>query len=311
MIIDTDAGIDDAIALMMALTHPEVEVLAITTVTGNVGVERVTSNVGLVLDVLKRGVPIYQGSSLPLIDEPVPSETLMGEDGLGNASRDLPDPRHTISVEPAALALIRLSSKAQKEAPFTLVAVGPLTNLALAIRLDPTFASRVPRLVIMGGAMEAKGNATPVAEFNFYADAEAAVIVMEAGFPEIWVLPWETSLNNLLLWPDHQAITQIKSPQAAFFTRITAHLIAILKDDFGLPGMPLPDPLAMAVALNPDIAKQAHHVPVAVETGGRLSRGLMAVDWHHVLNKAPNAHIVSEVDFDAVQSLLHSCFNTV
>jgi purine nucleosidase len=307
LIIDTDAGIDDAIALMIALSRPDVHVLGISTVTGNVAVDQVTNNVLKILDHMRKDILVYKGAPLPIVSKPIPVSDLMGVDGLGNAYDDLPFTGRTASSEPGALALIRLVHEAKTKGDFTLVALGPLTNLALAIRIDPTFARNVPRLVIMGGAMHAQGNITASAEFNFYADPEAATIVFEAGFSDLWVLPWETAVKYLHLWDDYEAMSNLGTANSEFYRMITAHISSILKEGMGLPGMPLPDPLAMAVALNPGAATKTDHVPVSVEVTGEIGRGLMAIDWYRSVKSEPNAHVISEVDFKFVLKLLRDC----
>jgi purine nucleosidase len=289
LIIDTDAGIDDAIALMIALSIPDVHVLGISTVTGNVAVDQVTNNVLKILDHMRKDILVYKGAPLPIVSKPIPVSDLMGVDGLGNAYDDLPFTGRTASSEPGALALIRLVHEAKTKGDFTLVALGPLTNLALAIRID------------------AQGNITASAEFNFYADPEAAAIVFEAGFSDLWVLPWETAVKYLHLWDDYEAMSNLGTANSEFYRMITAHISSILKEGMGLPGMPLPDPLAMAVALNSGAATKTDHVPVSVEVTGKIGRGLMAIDWYRSIKSEPNAHVISEVDFEFVLKLLRDC----
>lgn len=299
-IVDTDCGVDDAIALLMALSFSDVELAAITTVAGNTSVENVTRNVCLALDVAGRNAPVYRGCSRPLIGELPGIGGLMGSDGLGDASAALPPTRREIEHEHAALALIRLSHQLYK--PVTLVALGPLTNLALAVRLDAGFAQRISRLVIMGGAMYAQGNASPTAEFNFFADPEAAKIVLEAGFGDLWVLPWETSVAQALPWQEYDALVALQTPKAEFFKAITAPVRGALENVFRLPGMPLPDPLAMAVALDEHVASESAFLPAMVETTVGLGRGLMALEWFP--QHSPNIHLVKRVDFAVVLSIL-------
>jgi purine nucleosidase len=305
LIIDTDAGVDDAIGIMMALAHPDTEVAAVTAVTGNVHVDQVMRNVSLVLDVMGRDVPLYRGAARPLVGQPLSASDLMGADGLGNVSETMSPRPRAAQDEKAALALVRLARESQNDGPLTLAALGPLTNVALAVRLDPLFASRISRLVVMGGTSAARGNSGPAAEFNFAADPEAAAVVFEAGFPDLWVLPWETAVQNLLLWPNLDALLQGGAPRAAFFGQITGYLKAFLQNGLGLPGMPLPDPLAVAAALQPQIVTQSSHLPAAVETGGALGRGLLALGWTQPF-RPPNAHIITQVDFTAVMTLLQS-----
>jgi purine nucleosidase len=304
LIIDTDMGVDDAHALLMAMADPEVEVLGITTVVGNVGLSQVVKNVGHVLDLLNKEVPFYQGAQHPLISEPIPPSGLMGMDGLGNATQTLGEPDRLPEEEPAVMALIRMVEKAENEGDFTLVALGPLTNLALAIRMVPDFAARVPRLVIMGGTYKAMGNETWAAEFNFYGDPEAARIVLEAGFNDLWILPWEVAVEEMLLWQEYEAFTSLEGPRAAFFESITGASVKVLRDSFHLPGMPIPDQLAMAVALNPEaVVAEETFVLAGVEIEGRYGRGMLAVDWMRT-GGDPNIHLVSRVKKEAALKLM-------
>lgn len=307
MIIDTDTGVDDAIAIMMALASQETEILAITTVTGNTDVNQVNQNVPLLLDNLQKNIPIYPGAPLPLTGKKLSLFGLMGDDGLGNASRQMKKTnQNSLSSEYAALALTRIAR--ETDTPFTLVALGPLTNLALACKLDPQFASNINKLVVMGGAIEAKGNASEVAEFNFLADPEAAAVVFNAGFADLWVVSWEMALNNLLLWQDYEAILAHPTKATKILELMTRHTIGILKDSMGLPGMPMADPVAMAVALQPEIVTKAPFVPASIETRGALGRGLIAIDWYNQTQKKPNAHVVTEINYQKFLELLEYSF---
>ncbi len=304
LIIDTDMGVDDAHALLMALADKDAEVIGITTVVGNVGLQQVVKNTGHVLDIAGKVVPYYGGTQTPLVSRPIPPSGLMGIDGLGNTTHSLDTPQHQPDEEAAVLALIRMVKEADKDDDFTLVALGPLTNLALAVRMMPDFAARVPRLVVMGGAYKAMGNETWAAEFNFFGDPEAARIVLEAGFEDIWILPWEVSVEQMLLWPEYETLIALEGPRARFFEQITGASKKVLRDQFRLPGMPIPDQLAMAVALDPEgVIDEAVHVLVDVELKGRHGRGMLAIDWNHS-GGAANAHIVTRVHKDAALKIM-------
>jgi purine nucleosidase len=306
LIIDTDIGIDDAIAMMIALTDPKVDVLAITTVSGNVSVEQATTNTCLLLDHLNMDVPVFKGANSPIFGDRLPLGDFMGNDGLGNTTSKLPPSSRHVPSKHAALELIDLAKGTSKSEPFTLVALGPLTNLALAVRLDPAFVQNVPRLVIMGGAVNAMGNASASAEFNILADPEAAAIIFEAGFPDIWIIPWETAMKHIVLWEDVDKLKALDTSNSHLFFQITEHLSEIFRYNFRIPGMPLADPLAMAVALQPQISTAADHAHVSIETVGNFGRGLMAVDMLGITQKEPNAHIVTEVDYKSFWKMLYS-----
>ena len=301
IIIDTDTGVDDAVAIIMAAAS-QITITAITTVVGNTNLEQVTKNVGQLLSALKLDIPVYKGAASPLFGTAVDLGGLMGEDGLGNASASLPAPARPPEQEHAAIALTRLVR--QSPADTTLVALGPLTNIALALRLDPEFVQMVPRLMIMGGAVDAKGNASPAAEFNFYSDPEAASIVLQAGFEEIVILPWEASTRYMVLWEDIETMSILDTPKSDLFAKLNQHTSQNLKEAFNLPGIPFPDPLAMAVALDPSICTRAVKAPVMIETSGKIGRGLMAVDWYNSTQQPANAEIVLEVDFEAYKQYL-------
>ena len=304
ILIDTDLGVDDTIALLMALAHPEVEILAITTTHGNIGVEHVNRNVRQVLEYTRREIPVYPGSAVPLYGDALTPSLLMGTDGLGGASKQLPAPLMSLQTTPAGLALVQQIHAAAKRGDFCLVMLGPLTNLALALALDPQIPRLVPHLVIMGGAVDGRGNQTAAAEFNFYADPEAAGVVFRAGFPHLTLLPWETSIKYLLNWESYEQLTKIESRPAQLFTQVTASMVDFLKQQFHLPGTPLPDPLAMACALDARIIRQAPPTHCSVETAGSIGRGLLAVDWRGLSGPAFNANIVTEVDFERFLTML-------
>lgn len=306
LIIDTDMGVDDAHALLMAFADPDIDVIGITTVVGNVGLEQVVENAGHVLDLANKDIPYYRGAQFPLISEPIPPSGLMGMDGLGDATQAFGVPRHKPETESAVLAMIRMVNTIEEDSEFTLVALGPLTNLALAVRLMPDFVKRVPRLVVMGGTYKGMGNQTWAAEFNFYGDPEAARIVLEAGFRDLWILPWEVSVEQMLLWPEYDAFVALDNVRAEFFKKITGTSAKVLRDQFHLPGMPIPDQLAMAVALRPqEVVSEAVHVKASVEVEGRYGRGMLAIDWNHTSSDA-NVHIVTRVNRDSALKLMQA-----
>ncbi len=300
IIVDTDAGVDDAVALLLLLHDPLVEVKAITTVSGNVSVEKVTRNVGLLLAAGQLNVPIYAGAALPFWGQPMRSEDIMGEDGLGGAAATFSMPARQAESEPAAVALVRLAKEYQNLPDFTLLAIGPLTNLGLAVRLDPGFAKRVPHLVIMGGAVHARGNTSAAAEFNTFADPESARIIFSAGFPDIALLPWETSLENPLPWDRYNQLASLSTPIAQLFATITRSLSIMMKDQFGMPGYVLPDLLAAAVALDENLVTHVHPGFVDVDIAHGIGRGLTAVRWHSAQDPSANVRILEGVDSNGI-----------
>lgn len=307
LIIDTDAGVDDAIAIMMALSHPEINTLGITTVNGNVEVDKVTKNVGIISGLLNASVPVFRGCERPILANRSHSDGIHGSDGLGGASESYSGVAKGVEEERAALALVRLAK--QYADNFTLLALGPLTNIALAVRLDPLFVRNTPKLVIMGGAVEACGNASTVAEFNILADPEAASIVFDAGFKEIWVLPWETTLKYPVHWENFDELVSANTARSKFFYNITEQLVKLFKEVFKRDGLLIPDPLAAAVAIQPDVVQKAEQVSITIEINGRIGRGLTAVDWLLQYNNYPNCYVVSEINLVETIDLIRNALN--
>jgi purine nucleosidase len=290
-VIDTDPGVDDAHAIMMASAHPEAQVEAITTVAGNVSLERTTANACTILDVLEHDVPVYAGCDRPLVARPPDASHVHGADGLGDSG--YPASERQVADEHAVHTLIRLANASPGE--LTLVAIGPLTNLALATRLDPTLPGKYQRLVVMGGAIRGTGNITPAAEFNAWADPEAAAIVFDA-WPGMTLISWETTMAHGLAAEQVETLMAMNSPRADFFRRITRRTLESVHHALGRHELLAPDGLAMAVALEPDIVRQAETHYVQVELAGHHTRGQTTVDWFDRTGEEPNVNLVLEVD---------------
>ncbi|MBN1680228.1 MAG: nucleoside hydrolase [Anaerolineae bacterium] len=301
LIIDTDAGVDDAQAIMMALTSPGVTVEAITTVTGNVHVDHVYRNVFTVLEIMQGDAPVYRGADHPLLpDSWHPEERVHGSDGLGEY-HDRPPTRRQLEDEPAAVALVRLANENPGE--LTLIALGPLTNIALACKLDPAFPQKIRQFAFMGGTIEARGNTEALtAEFNVFCDPEAAAIVL-SGFPDALMLSWETTLRHPFAWDDFDALTAIGTTAARFLRDITAHSHKFLRVVLADYGFLLPDPLAMAVTLDPALILGSERRYVTVELEGRHTRGQTVIDHFGTLRRDPNIMIVTGVDTAGVYAL--------
>ncbi len=299
MIIDTDAGVDDAHALLLALTHPNCDVIAITTVTGNVQIDQVNLNVASVLAAVDQQVPIYAGAAQPLLEVWEDAKFFHGQDGLGDWARR-PQVEPQLESEHAVSALIRLAR--EHAGDLTLVALAPLTNLALAVRRDPSFAQNISHLVIMGGAVNGMGNSSRLAaEYNFAADPEAAQIVL-GSFPHCTLVGWEATLDYPLLWADYERITSKRTAGATFFKGITTNTVKMLRGR-GFTGLLIPDPLAMAVALEPTLITTAETRYVTVEVGGTHARGQSVVNYTFQDVGAPNVEIVRGINMDGVIDL--------
>jgi purine nucleosidase len=297
LIIDTDAGIDDAQAIMLALARPGVQVEAITTVCGNVDLDKVIANVFTTLDIMGSKVPVYRGASEPLIAA-WSAETVHGADGLGNY-QPRPLSERSVESEHAVNALLRLTNTYPGE--LTLLALAPMTNLALATRLDPTFPTKIKEFVFMGGAHSAKGNTPNVtAEWNVYCDPEAAYITLKT-FAQARMITWETTLDHPLTWAQYDQLAAIPTKAGAFFKKISDFFA---DSEQRLTGNYLiPDPLAMAVALEPSIIRKSAPHYVTVELGGTHSRGQTVIDHGKRLRQAANVEIVTELDIQAVYEM--------
>lgn len=283
---------------MLALTQPGVTVDAITTVTGNVHVSKVIPNVFTVLDIMRRDIPVFRGAEHPLVAGFwEPEAGVHGADGLG----DMPDRvllQRPPAPGPAAVELVRLADEAPGE--LTLVALGPLTNIALACHLDPAFPAKIKQFVFMGGTIFATGNTKNVtAEFNVWCDPEAAHIVLSA-FPTATMLSWETTMQHPFSWEQYDALAAMNSDAARFFKATTAGLVSKLR---GLFGFLLPDPLAMAIALEPGLIEQYESYYVTVELGGLHTRGQTVIDRSGTLKRPPNVQIVTRVNMGGVYAM--------
>ena len=296
MIIDTDAGVDDAQAIMLALAHPDCKVEAITTVTGNVHIDSVVPNVLTVLQAMNREVPVYRGITLPLVTTWDDASEFHGSDGLGNY-HDRPPITLEIEDEHAVHALIRMVNESPHE--YTLVALAPLTNIAMAIRLDPTFPSKVREFIFMGGTLGGWGNTPNIAaEYNIYGDPEAAYIVLEA-FPRAKMLSWETTFWCAPTQEQFIELVNIHTHRSRFFRRIS--LESAERNFQGIyQGWLIPDPLAMAITLKPELILESKQHYVTVELGGCSTRGQTVVDYTNFHKKPANIEIITEINKDGV-----------
>lgn len=290
LLIDTDPGVDDALALLMAHAHADVR--ALTIAAGNVGLAHTVRNACTLLDVIESDTPVHPGCATPLVYPPDEDAAgVHGADGFGDVG--FGTPRRQPDAEGAAQVLIRHTREQPGE--LTLVALAPLTNLALALRLDPDLPRRVRRLVIMGGAVTGHGNTGMVpAEFNVGFDPEAAHVVFE-GFPSFDLVDWEATLRHAFDGDRFDTWLSAGDARADFFARIFGHARAY-NARHGRSGVIAADALAMAVALDPEIITHAESRHVGIETAGRLTRGATVVDWEQRLGRPENARIVMAVD---------------
>jgi len=282
LLIDTDPGIDDALAILLALGSPEVSVEALTTVAGNVGIDAATANAFRILDVARpaRRPRVARGAAAPLRRPLVDAARYHGDDGLGNLAA-LVNADGTARYGPVAAALdpldgpdLILDALDRFGPDLVLVALGPLTNVAIALARDRERLGRLSRLVAMGGAVRVPGNVTPAAEFNFHTDPEAVEAVLEAGLP-LEIVPLDVTRQVLLTRPALEAaLGGADHPRARFLRDVTARA---LDRDGADRGMPLHDPLAVGVAINRSVVG-LEDLHVAMETEGRATRGMSLAD---------------------------------
>ena len=298
-------GIDDAIALLMALAHPETEIEALTTVVGNVPLAQATLNTGVVLDIADAPLtPIYRGCARPLLqNDPLHALDVHANDGLGGVGRA--ETTRLIEAEHAALALIRLAR--EQSGALTLLTLGPLTNIALALRLAPDLLTHFERIVMMAAAVDGRGNTSPPAEFNIAVDPEAAKIVFDACqtvADRVWLVSWEASLTHATPFAEWRAMIEAgESPVTQFVQGMSVYIEQAMAQ-WGQPTIPWADPLAAAVALRPDIVTNAEVRPIAVETGHNLARGQTIVDYRPSSQSPATANIVRAVDEQKFHELL-------
>jgi purine nucleosidase len=261
-------------------------------VAGNVDLARTTDNACKILDLLGLETPVYRGSPRPLVYPTSYASYFHGEDGLGDSG--YPASPRRVEAEHAVLALIRLAEESPGE--LTLAAIGPLTNLALALRLDPDLPGKYRQLTVMGGAVRAMGNTqNHSAEFNFYTDPEAAHIVLD-GWPGVQLLPWETAVEHTVPQKQVEALMAIDSPRAEFFRRITAKILQFTERRLGAPQLFAPDGLAIAAAIEPGFVLRRDERHVRVELAGAITRGQSTVDWYGQSGQQANVSLILDVD---------------
>lgn len=291
VVMDTDPGIDDSLAILLALASPEVELAGVGVTGGNCPLADGVRNACGVLALAGRSdVPVCPGVALPLLRPPFTALETHGDTGIGYAR--LPDSRMPPADEHAVDFLVR--EVMARPGEVTLVAVGPLTNVALAIRKEPRLAEALRELIIMGGALRVDGNTTSLAEFNFYVDPHAAQIVLESGAP-ITLLPWDITRDVLLMEADVDRLLQIDSPITRFVADATRFYIEFHLRTFGYAGCSINDPVALALAFAPDLAVTTP-MHIAVEHASELTAGKSVISYVGQMVREPDAHDISAFD---------------
>jgi purine nucleosidase len=300
ILIDTDPGIDDAVAILWALAAPEaLQVLGLVAVAGNLPVAQTEKNARRLCELAgRRDVPVFAGCARPLLQSPIMAAQIHGETGLGELT--LPEPSLPLQSRHGVDFLIDALREAEVDS-VTLCALGPLTDIAMALAKAPEIAGRVHELVVMGGARDDLGNVTPAAEFNIYADPHAAAMVLASGLPLVMV-PLDAT-HKVLSTPARIARVRALGNECG---RAIATLLA---PPAGLPqrrygiGPPLHDPCVIAYLLRPDLFA-GRPVNVMVETASPLTLGMTVVDWWGVTTRPPNAHFIEGADADRLYDLL-------
>ena len=303
IIIDTDPGQDDAVAILLALASPEnVEVLGITAVAGNVPLPLTQRNARIVCELAGHtGVPVFAGCDAPLSRKLVTAEHVHGKTGLDGPQ--LPDP--TIALQDAhGVDFIIDTLRREPTGTVTLCPIGPLTNIATAFRRAPDIVGRVQEIVLMGGAYFEVGNITPAAEFNIYVDPEAADIVFRSGVPTT-VMPLDVTHKALTTAAHVQGFRDMGTHVGRMVAEWTDFFERFDKEKYGSAGAPLHDPCVIAYLIEPKMFR-GRHVNVEVETGSELTLGMTVADWWGVTDRPKNAHFMGSVDADAYFRLLTS-----
>ena len=299
IIIDTDAGQDDAVAILLALASPELEVLGLSIVAGNVPLHHTVRNALTLCELAGRpDLPVYAGCDRPISRRLVTAEHVHGKTGLDGIT--LPEPAIQAASGHAVDFLIETL---RREAPgtITLVPIGPLTNIATAFQRAPDIIPRVQEIVLMGGAYFEVGNITPAAEFNIYVDPEAAKLVFASGVPLV-VMPLDVTHKALTsrAWVDGMAamgrIGQAVASWTDFFERYD-------REKYGSQGAPLHDPCTIAWLLKPELFS-GRHINVEIETEGEFTVGMTVADWWRVTGREANATFIRDVDAKGFFDLL-------
>lgn len=299
IIIDTDPGQDDAVAILLALASPELEVLALTAVAGNVPLALTERNARQIVELAGKTTPVHAGRDAPLRRKLVTAEHVHGKTGLDGIP--LPDPTHPLQPQHAVDFLID-TLRAHPPGTITLCPLGPLTNIAAAFLRAPDIVPRVAEIVLMGGAYFEVGNITPAAEFNIYVDPEAADITFKSGVP-IVVMPLDVTHKALTSREWVEEMRALGTPVGQAVASWTDFFERYDTAKYGSQGAPLHDPCVIAYLLQPSLFT-GRHINVEIETGSALTLGMTVADWWRVTDRAPNALFIGDVDRDGFYRLL-------
>ncbi len=301
IIIDTDPGQDDAVAILLALASPEeIDVLGITAVAGNVPLSLTQKNARIVCELAgKPDTKVFAGCDTPISRKLVTAEHVHGKTGLDGPT--LPDPEMELA-DGHAVDFIIDTLRSEPEGTVSLCPLGPLTNIATALTKAPDIASRIQEIVLMGGAYFEVGNITPTAEFNIYVDPEAAKIVFACGAP-ITVMPLDVTHKALVTKPRNDAFRALGTPVGVAVAEMTDFFERFDKEKYGSQGAPLHDPCVTAYLIKPELFT-GRHINVEIETSSDLTLGMTVADWWRVSGREPNATFMGDIDADGFFDLL-------
>jgi purine nucleosidase len=301
IIIDTDPGQDDAVAILLALASPgDLEVLGITAVAGNVPLRLTEKNARIVCELAgKPDTKVFAGCDAPIARKLVTAEHVHGKTGLDGPS--LPDPTMPLQDQHAVDFIID-TLRNEAAGTVTLCPLGPLTNIAVALQRAPDIADRIQEIVLMGGAYFEVGNITPAAEFNIYVDPEAAKIVFACGAP-ITVMPLDVTHKALVTESRNNAFRALGTPVGVAVAEMTDFFERFDKEKYGSAGAPLHDPCVTAYLIKPDLFT-GRHINVEIETVSDLTLGMTVADWWGVTDRPANATFMGDIDSDGFFALL-------
>jgi purine nucleosidase len=300
IIIDTDPGQDDALAILLALGSPELDVIGITAVAGNVPLELTQTNARKICELAGRpDIAVHAGAVRPLLRPLVTAEHVHGRTGLDGP--DLPEPTMPLR-EQHGVDFIVETLRAAEPGTVTLCPLGPLTNVALALVRAPDIAGRIAEIVLMGGGYFEQGNVTPSAEFNVYVDPHAAEIVFSCGAP-IVMMPLDVTHKALTTKARIEAIRALGTPVGKAAAELLEFFERFDEEKYGTDGGPLHDPCVIAWLLKPELFT-GRRVNVSVETASELTMGATVVDWWGITDRPKNALVMNGIDADGFFALL-------
>ena len=290
VILDTDPGIDDALAILLALAAPQVELEALTVTFGNCSVDQGVVNALSILELAQAPhIPVAKGADRPLVQPLLLAPETHGSTGLGYAH--LAPPK--IKPDPTPAVNLLIEKVMAQPGELTIVAIGPLTNLALAIRIEPGIVQAVKEVFIMGGAIRHPGNTTPLAEFNTYCDPHAAHMVFHSGMP-ITLVPLDVTYRVVFTPADVDRLLQIDSPLTRYIAESTRFYMEFHNEYQQISGCVINDPLALAISYMPDLV-DTQELYVDVDISGGVSMGNTYADFYNMLGKEPNMQVALDV----------------